>query len=246
MSRSFVALVAVSLVGLMLGAAADANAQRRRRRRARGPGQVVINSTVEGAEVLIDEESVGFTPLEGPLELEPGAHTVRVRRAGYTEYDGVVQVQAGATETVEVDMIALGMVLTVRSEPDEARVFVDGTFRGTTPIELELNEGEHSLRITAPRFQEAIRQIQARAGETDLVTVTLEAIPEELLNPSTPEWYEEPLPWILIGGGAVAVAVAIILIAVFTQTSSQFTEYCGEGDELCAIVGRPPYNVPME
>lgn len=245
MPRSLVALVAVSLVGLMLGAAADADAQRRRRRRrARGPGHLVINSTIDGAEVLIDEESVGFTPLDGPLRLEPGAHTVRVRRAGYTEYDGVIDVRPGQTQTLEVDMIALGMVLTVRSTPDEASVFIDGTFRGTTPIELELNEGPHSLRVTSPRFHESIQQIDARAGQTDLVDVQLEAIPEEMLNPRDAEWYEEPLTWIIVGGGAVVVALTIIVIAVVLSPGSQLTGYCGVDGVDCAIIARPTWTFP--
>lgn len=238
MTRSFSVLVVASLVGLMLGAATEARAQRGRRT-PRGPGSIIINSTVDGAEVLIDEESVGFTPLEDPLEVDPGAHTVRVRRAGYTEYDGVVSVTTGQRSTVEVDMIALGMVLTVRSTPDEARVFIDGTFRGTTPVELELNEGEHSLRVTSPRFHESVQQVTARAGQTDLISVELEAIPEEMLTARPIEWYEEPLTWILIGGGAIVVAAAIIAIAILTAQSSPINDFCGEGDELCDIVGRP-------
>ena len=232
------------VAALLLGLVSDADAQRRRRRRAPEPpanGTLVVQSQVDGAEVLVDEATVGFTPLD-PLELPPGEHTVRVRRPGYTEFDDVVVVAAGREAVVPVELIALAMVVTVRSTPDESRVFVDGTFRGNTPIELELIEGEHELRVAAPRFREHTRTITAIPGELELVDVTLEALPEELLNPRAPEWYEEPVTWIAIGGGAAALAVIIVIVAVVTQQPGPpLQDFCGDNDEMCDLVVRPSW-----
>ena len=201
----------------------------------------MLEATTEGAEVLLDENTVGFTPLD-PQTLPPGSHTIRVRRPGFTEFDDVVQIRAGETTTVSVDMMALAMVVTVRSTPEEARVFVDGTFRGSTPIELELIEGEHSIRVASPRYHEAIRTITAIAGQTDMINVELEALPEDMLHPRTPEWYEEPLTWILIGGGAVVVGVTIALIAFFaSDQGSQFDDFCGADRGMCDLVVEPAW-----
>ena len=59
------------VAALLLGLVSDADAQRRRRRRQPEPpanGTLVVQSQVDGAEVLVDEATVGFTPLD-PLEL---------------------------------------------------------------------------------------------------------------------------------------------------------------------------------
>lgn len=228
--------LAALLATALLANATDAEAQRRRRRRrrARGPGTLVIRTDVEGAEVMVDEETVGYTPVD-PVTLEAGQHTVRVRRPGFTEFDDVVQIEPGRDLALDVPLIALAMIVTVRSDPDEARVFVDGTFRGDTPIELELPDGDHSLRVTYPRYQEVVREIHARAGQTDLIEVDLEPIPEELLNPPEPEWYEEPLTWILVGAGALVVAAAIVTIAVFATQTDPRTEFCGEDLMMCDV-----------
>jgi len=226
MSRSLTAALALAMVGLLLASAADAEAQRRRRRRQpTGPGTLVVTSMVEGAEVLIDEESVGFTPLEA-IQLAPGSHTLRVRRGGYTEFASVIEIVSGQTNNVEVDMMALAMVLTVRTDPDEASVFVDGTFRGTSPLELELNEGDHSIRVTAPRHHEAIREVSARAGETELLSVDLEPLPQEMLEPRAAEWFEEPVTWIAIGGGVALLTVALVLIVYFATLPNELEDFC--------------------
>ncbi len=239
------AAIAALLVGVLLASiASPADAQRRRRRR-RGPPEpatLTLQTTVQGAEVLIDEEYVGMTPLESPVTLQPGSHTIRVRRAGYTEFTDVVEAHDGEQIDLPVDLIALSMVLTVRSEPDEARVFVDGTFRGNTPIELELIEGDHSLRVTHPGHREAIRQITAVAGQTDVVDVTLEVIPpEELAATHVPEWYEEPLVWIVAGASLAAIAAVIIIVAVATQGGSQISDYCGGAAEQSCIRVMPEW-----
>lgn len=237
MTRSAYAATCLLVVGLVLASAADAEAQRRRRRaEPEGPGTLVINCPIEGAEVLVDEESVGFTPLE-PVELEPGSHTLRVRRGGYTEFASVIEIRAGETETVSVDMLALAMVLTVRSTPDSANVFVDGTFRGPAPIEIELPEGEHSVRVVAPRFQEVIRQVTARPGQTELLSVELEPIPEELLEGRPAEWYEEPVTWIAIGGGVAALTVAIVLIVYFATLPTELEDFCSPCEPQVIVEG---------
>ena len=44
-------------------------------------------------------------------------------------------------------------VLHVTSRPEQAEVYVDGTLRGTTPLQVELPVGMHSLRVGATRLE---------------------------------------------------------------------------------------------
>jgi hypothetical protein len=223
-----------ALALVLVLASATAHAQRRHR-----GARLTIQTEVEGAEVLVDEEMVGVTPLR-PIEVEPGQHTVRVRKPGYTEFTDVVRVRPGENAEVSVDLMALSMVLTVRSDPDEARVFVDGTFRGTSPIELELTEGRHTIRVTDPTHREVVRHVTAAPGQTRAIDVRLEPLPESALHPRQAQWYDDPLIWVAIGGGAAAVAVAIVLIVVLTQGGSQIDSYCG-GEEMNCIRVTPDW-----
>ncbi len=65
--------------------------------------------------------------------------------------------------------------LTVRTEPVPAQVFVDGEFRGVSPVALtNLPPADHYVTVLAPGY--ALAQRRARAGDTVL---TLEPLPTQ-------------------------------------------------------------------
>jgi hypothetical protein len=225
-------VVTATVLVVLSTVVAGAEAQRRRREPALG--LLTIQSSQSDAEVLVDEEVVGVTPLD-PIRVSAGSHTVRVRRPGFTEFSEVVEVRPGQNVQLSVDLLALSMVLTVRTQPDQARVFVDGAYRGTSPIEVELIEGEHSVRITHPTHREVIRTVTAIPGRTDVLSVELEALPAGETGPRSIEWFEEPLVWIGVGSGIAVIAVAVALGIVLGQGGSQLASFCSAESD-CIIV----------
>lgn len=131
-----------SLLGLGLVAfcwatcAPPAHAQRRPPRRV----QVTIECLLEGATVHIDGLPVGTTPLREPLLLEPGEHSLRVSRRGYTDFYEVLALSRKPV-TVEADLIPSAGILTLHSSPPQARLSIDGVFVGTTPFDGDIQGG---------------------------------------------------------------------------------------------------------
>jgi hypothetical protein len=229
-----VAAVAVSLLG------SPAEAQRRRRRAdpepepepvAASPATIVLIGEAPGAEVLIDEQVAGTLPLSAPLTVEPGRHTLRIRRAGYTEYTEVITLGPSESYDVFVDLMALAEVLEVGTTPEGAHVFVDETFLGDTPTEVELLGGAHRIRLVLPGYEEVTREIDAVAGTRDRLLVELVPIPPD----DGEQWYESPLTWVGVGGGLVAVGVIVTVVAVVLtdQSVSQESEFCQGGTYPC-------------
>ena len=62
------------------------------------PGRLFVRADQEDAEVLINGRNVGTTPLE--IELKPGSYKVRVRREGYADWNGQVDLNAGDESTL--------------------------------------------------------------------------------------------------------------------------------------------------
>jgi hypothetical protein len=67
-------------------------------------GQVVVEVSVRDADVLIDGRHVGSSPVGFPIAVEPGEHVVEAGRDGFTAASEQVQVWAGGTATVFLDL----------------------------------------------------------------------------------------------------------------------------------------------
>ncbi len=219
--------VSVGLVALVLSAGLAASGAR-----AQSRGTLSLQGDQPGAEVFVDGEQVGTMPLD-PLELDPGNHTIRVSRPGYTEYTDVFRVRPGRETALQVDLLAVSMVLHVVTTPPGAQVFVDGTFAGESPVDVDLRDGEHSIRLKSFGYHDSVQSVQASAGHDDTLETTLEALPPEevaaLSQPAEPSWYERPLTWVAVGGGALAVAALVIILVVATSSHpSQTDTWCME------------------
>ncbi|MEM9189205.1 MAG: PEGA domain-containing protein [Myxococcota bacterium] len=208
------------LVFLFVLVPASVEAQRR--------GTLVLEGDQPGAEVYVDSEPIGVMPIE-PVELPPGEHTLRITRPGYTEYTEVFLIRRRRETNVVVDLLPVSMALIVLSEPDGARVFVDGDFAGETPAELELLEGEHEIRVAARGYHDTERTVQAIPGTNDTLDIALELLPPEelqLLEPPEPGFFERPLTWAIIGGSAVVLAAVIVIVVIATTGQTAFEEHC--------------------
>ena len=132
-----------------------------------------VRSDPSGAQVYLDGDYLGRTPLI--VSVSPGRHQVEVRKAGYAPYRASVRVAPG--ERVRVYARLLPEVesgrLAVRSKPEGARVYLDGAYRGRTPLELELEPGVYDLRLTLPGYAEYRERVRVRSGETTYVYARL-------------------------------------------------------------------------
>lgn len=112
-------------------------------------GMVAVTSNPEGAQVFIDGEAKGATPLR--VTMPPGEYTLELRNATVSRVLPLV-VEANATVQPFVDLVpslASSGRLEVSSDPPGARVIVDGTTRGVTPLVLPaLPAGQHRVVIT--------------------------------------------------------------------------------------------------
>ncbi|MEM9666718.1 MAG: protein kinase [Bacteroidota bacterium] len=166
--------------------------------------ELEVRPTPTGTRVFVnDEVQETVTPLD--LQLEPGAHRLRLESDGYTTLDTVVTLQAGVnpafapqlafaeasppsvdtllatTEDAAVlpaqdDVVTTGM-LVVASPTQGARVRVDGRDRGSARRRsLELPPGRYTVEIRADNHASYETQVTVAAGESARVERTLRAL----------------------------------------------------------------------
>jgi len=142
---------------------------------AAATGTLVINTNPPGAQVLVDGEARGATPLT--LTLKAGAHVVDVRGGGEPRTIPLT-ITAGAQISQYIDLpksVAATGQLQVRSEPAGAQVAVDGAPRGVSPLTIaDLTPGEHSVALTSDRG--TVKQsVTIEAGNTASLVVPMTA-----------------------------------------------------------------------
>ena len=107
-------------------------------------GVAVLESLPSGAQVMVDGQVMGLTPLTATLP--SGTHRVDFKYRGKTRTIDVVVPQGGkASELVDWSPKTVGR-LQVNSEPAGAHVLVDNVPRGVTPLTLDdVTLGTHTV-----------------------------------------------------------------------------------------------------
>jgi len=110
------------------------------------PGHLsVATSPQVDAIVTIDEGIVGQAPY-GPVELQPGMHSVSVSADRYLPFADVFEIPGlGRQEQVQVQLVPRWANVGVSTEPTGATIYAGEQKLGKTPMSLELLEGSHDL-----------------------------------------------------------------------------------------------------
>lgn len=110
----------------------------------------ITTGEVTGAQVLLDGEPAGETPLEG-LEIRPGAHQVRIEKTRYLPWEAALEVEGGGRErTLEASLEPNWADVTVTSRPAGASVTVDGVEAGVTPLVAQVEAGRREIGLALP------------------------------------------------------------------------------------------------
>ncbi|MBA7645958.1 hypothetical protein ES703_53718 [subsurface metagenome] len=129
------------------------------------PGSMTISSEPPEAEVYLDNNLVGKTPLT-LKEVAEGEHDLRIVKETYKEWSRKVVVRSFQPTDVKVTLEVLPAMIIVRSEPSGANVYFMGRNRGTTPVTLSnLTPGEVVLRLTKANYEEWVTSLLVAPDE---------------------------------------------------------------------------------
>jgi hypothetical protein len=121
-------------------------------------GRLQINSDPAKAEVLVDRQSRGKTPLTIPLT---GTHLIAIRKEGYLDAWQTVTVPPLEARALELQLEPLRGLLLLQSNPTNADVTAGGLAIGRTPLMIDtLPLGTHRIRFLAPGYQPKEIEVQ--------------------------------------------------------------------------------------
>ncbi len=135
-------------------------------------GIAQLESNPSGAYVYVDGKYIGTTPAR--VELDEGQHfaTFYWQNQVTTE---TFFITAGRTVVVSVNFIKKTM-LDVRTNPSDAQIFLDGNYIGVSPVQIEVQPGQHTVLATKAGYSPAQQSFTVASGETR--TINLDLSPE--------------------------------------------------------------------
>ncbi|MFN8548912.1 MAG: PEGA domain-containing protein [Candidatus Eisenbacteria bacterium] len=132
-----------------------------------GEAELALISEPAGADVFLDDEAKGHTPLT-LSHLTPGRVRLELRLAGFHPVKEELVLQAEALTKIDtlIPIAVTTASLTVYSDPDGAEVFLDGKATGrSTPGEWKgLSPGAHRVRIVKQGYVPYEREVRLEAG----------------------------------------------------------------------------------
>jgi serine/threonine-protein kinase len=140
---------------------------------ASAPGALAIQVS-PWAEVYVNDTALGRTPLDAPVPLPPGTHTVMLRHPQFPDSTTTITLAPGDTTTLTASLWDLVGTVALDVSP-WADVYVDGEQRDTTPLErpLIVAPGLHTLTLRNPALGRFDTTITVRRGEEQTLRLNL-------------------------------------------------------------------------
>ncbi|WP_437591159.1 PEGA domain-containing protein [Sorangium sp. So ce1000] len=163
--------------------------------------RLTVTVDQDGAEIYVDDEAIGRSPLSGPVLVDIGARRIRVVKPGFKEYVRTEQI-AGATEisvAASLKEISLDGQLLIEAGDGDV-IAVDGRAVARGGWSGALKRGPHTLRVTAPGKVPYQADVFIEEEKTRRLAVTLKPIEQPGGSGKT---------WLWIAGGALVVGAAV-------------------------------------
>ena len=129
----------------------------------------------------------GVTPLS-EVEVEAGSKQLLIKADYYQEFKTQIEIEGmDIVQTLNVALIPGWVEINVETLPPGARVFVDDTPRGESPLSLKLSVGTHELTVSADGYKTWKEQLVLQRDQPRMLdTIRLQPADGTLTIKTTP------------------------------------------------------------
>lgn len=142
-------------------------------------GSVYVDSSPSGATIYLNGNYRGIAPLT-ISDVRSGSYSITAELNGYSSYSSTVSVNAGMRSDVYCPLtrIATSGSLYVTSDPSNAYIYLDGNYRGRTPMSLSnVASGTHVIETDLSGYYDWKSTVNVPQGGTRTVSAILSPIP---------------------------------------------------------------------
>lgn len=135
-----------------------------------GDGTLVIRSSPKGADVLINDESKGKSPLE--IKLPAGSYNVKLKK-GERYWENTVPIIINEKTRVTANLKIAPGTLDLKTTPEGAQVYIGGNPIGRTPLKQTITRGTYKIKILMKGYKVYKSKIQMVSNKVTPLDVTL-------------------------------------------------------------------------
>jgi len=135
---------------------------------------IEIRSLPSGADIYLDRELKGKTPLQIP-GVSFGPHALLLKLEGHFDHSTTIQVKRDKKDPF-VYQLSRPAVLIVTSSVPQAEVFIDDIYYGRTPFEQQFQPGELRVRISKSGYRDTSMALNFAEGDRRVFKVELTSL----------------------------------------------------------------------
>jgi hypothetical protein len=135
-----------------------------------------ISSNPSNASVYINNSYYGKTPMN--ITLMENNYSLEIEKSGYVNYTETINLNRDISRNITLTPDMKNYNLNLKSNPNGASVYLNNTYYGVTPINLNLQEGNYDLLLQLNGYEDYSTTINLNRNITK--TFTLNEITAEI------------------------------------------------------------------
>ena len=140
-------------------------------------GLLAVNSTPSGANVTVDNQFIGTTPLE--MAMAPfKKYRIELFLEGYLKATRSARLEPEATTAVNVSLKPNIGSIALTISPNDAQILVDNQVKGTGSRTLSLNAKPHTLTVQKAGYESKSLTVTPRPGIEQALSIKLLTLEE--------------------------------------------------------------------
>ena len=115
---------------------------------------LTVSTEPTNAEIFINDESIGFTPIEDFIIKDDGDFKLQIKKSGFADLDTIFALEFGDTKQFDFKLTRTGSEkLSISTNPAGAMIYLDSLNIGTSPINnFPINPGVIRLKVEKMGF----------------------------------------------------------------------------------------------
>jgi len=118
---------------------------------------VSINADARGAKVYINDRFVGQTPYN--TRLAQGEYSIRLTAEGFEDYAKNIDVNGDVNLMADMQRRVRDYNINILVNVGGTKIFVDDRLVGTAQYRGRIQEGQHTVRVTADGYEEYVKNV---------------------------------------------------------------------------------------